>query len=232
MKKIVVLSGAGISAESGLSVFRGSGGLWEGYEIMEVASIDGWLKNPALVLEFYQKRRLQAKSAQPNEGHKLLAKLQDFFEVSIVTQNVDDLHERAGSKKVLHLHGELNKARSTANPKLKYDIPDGILGIGSLCELGSQLRPDIVWFGEAVPLMDFAIQEARQADIFIIVGTSLQVYPAAGLVQFIRDDIPVYLIDPELPEVPTSKNIFPIKEIGSKGLAYLYNELVNSINLP
>jgi NAD-dependent deacetylase len=229
MKKIVVLTGAGISAESGLAVFRGSGGLWEGYEIMDVASIDGWYKNPSLVLEFYQKRRLQALATVPNEGHQVLARLQNFFDVTIVTQNVDDLHERAGSEKVIHLHGELNKSRSTANPRLKYTIPDGKLGMGDLCELGSQLRPDIVWFGEAVPLMDVAVKEAQQADIFIIVGTSLQVYPAAGLVEFVNKYVPVYIIDPEMPSIQMKDNRHMIRDTGSNGLKTLYQKLTAAL---
>lgn len=227
MKKVVVLSGAGISAESGLATFRDAGGLWEGYDIMEVASIDGWRKNPELVLEFYNMRRKQALNAIPNAGHLALVKLEEKFEVVIVTQNVDNLHEKAGSKNVLHLHGELFKSRSTLNPKLVYEMKGWELKSGDKCEKGSQLRPDIVWFGEAVPMMEKAIKEARSADIFIVVGTSLQVYPAAGLFDYVGGHVPKYIIDPRMPELRKSPNLYLIEEKGSTGLEKVVSELMN-----
>lgn len=195
MKKIVVLSGAGISAESGISTFRDAGGLWHQHDIMEVASIDGWHKNPALVLEFYNARRRQLHEVHPNAAHEALVALESAYEVHVITQNVDDLHERAGSSRVLHLHGELFKARSTKNPELVYDWRTDIT-LDDRCELGSQLRPHIVWFGEVVPLIEVAATEVLDADIVIVVGTSLQVYPAAGLVSFAPMDAQMYYIDP------------------------------------
>ncbi|HEX8545605.1 MAG TPA: NAD-dependent deacylase [Cytophagaceae bacterium] len=226
MKKIVVLSGAGISAESGIKTFRDSGGLWEEHDIMEVASIDGWYKNKSLVLDFYNKRRKQALDANPNEGHLALTELEANYDVTIITQNVDNLHEKAGSTKVMHLHGELFKSRSTGDPRLIYDINGWELNLGDKCEKGTQLRPNIVWFGEAVPLMDDAIELVQKADIFIVVGTSLQVYPAAGLIDFVDDKIPKYIIDPNMPEVAARPNLFLIKEKGSVGLTNLASKLI------
>lgn len=227
MKKIVVLSGAGISAESGLAVFRGNGGLWEGYDVMDVASIEGWYKNPKLVLEFYNLRRKQALEAAPNAGHLFLARLEEKYEVVIVTQNVDDLHEKAGSSCVIHLHGELFKSRSTINPALKYPVKGWELKPGDLCERGSQLRPDIVWFGEAVPLIETAIMEVESADIFIVVGTSLQVYPAAGLLAYAPQNIPIFIIDPEIPSVKQMPNMRFISEKASAGMEQIYKELTS-----
>jgi NAD-dependent deacetylase len=226
MKKIVVLSGAGISAESGLSTFRDSGGLWEGYDVMEVASIEGWYKNPQLVLEFYNMRRKQALDARPNAGHYVLAKLEEKYEVTIITQNVDNLHEKAGSSKVIHLHGELYKSQSTANPALIYEINGWELNPGDVCEKGAQLRPYIVWFGEAVPMMDIATEIAPEADIFIVVGTSLQVYPAAGLINYVKKETPKYIIDPKPPAVSGLHNLHFIKATGSSGLSTLAGELL------
>lgn len=194
---LVVLSGAGFSAESGLQTFRDSGGLWEGYRIEDVATPEAFMKDPKLVLEFYNLRRKACLEAEPNEAHKILAALEDQFRVSIVTQNVDDLHERAGSTQVLHLHGELLKSRSTKNPSLVYPIIGPYLNLGDTCELGSQLRPHIVWFGEAVPLIEKAASIVSSADIFIVAGTSLQVYPAAGLVNYTSPTTPVFLVDPK-----------------------------------
>ena len=229
MKKIVVLSGAGISAESGLATFRDSGGLWEGYEVMDVASIDGWIKNRKLVLDFYNMRRKDAFEAQPNEGHKALVRLEEKFEVSIVTQNVDNLHERAGSKKIIHLHGELFKSRSTIDPRMVFEMKELEINIGDLCPKGSQLRPHIVWFGEAVPMMDAAIMEVSNADIIIVVGTSLQVYPAAGLIDYAKDQAQLYIIDPNMPKVKTRPNQYFIHEKGSVGLSQLANTLLNEL---
>ncbi len=200
MSKIVVLTGAGISAESGIKTFRDAGGLWEGHDVMEVASPEGWRKNSALVLDFYNQRRKQLLEVLPNKAHYFLAGLEKEHEVHIITQNVDDLHERAGSTHVLHLHGELLKARSTKNPGLVYPWTKDLC-LGDLCEEKSQLRPHIVWFGEDVPLMEEAIEICLTADIFIIIGTSMQVYPAAGLIQFAPAGIPVFFIDPK-PAVP------------------------------
>ena len=196
MKKIVVLTGAGMSAESGLKTFRDADGLWEGHDVMEVASPEGWYKNKELVLEFYNQRRQQLLNVKPNKAHKLLAKLEKDNEVSIVTQNVDDLHERAGSKNVLHLHGELFKVKSVANDSLIYDWKKN-LHIGDTAEDGNQLRPNIVWFGEAVPMLEQAIEITKTADILIIIGTSMQVYPAASLIHYISLEIPIYFIDPK-----------------------------------
>ena len=188
--KLVVLTGSGISAESGLKTFRDSGGLWEGYDINEVASIDGWNRDPQKVLDFYNHRREQAAKAEPNEAHKALVRLEEKFDVIVVTQNVDNLHERAGSSRVLHLHGELTKVRSEANETLIQDIGSNPISIGDLAEDGAQLRPDIVWFGEMVPMMEPAMKLVSQADFLIVVGTSLAVYPAASLIHFCKEEMP------------------------------------------
>jgi NAD-dependent deacetylase len=194
MKNIIVLTGAGISAESGIKTFRDSDGLWEGHDVMEVANIEGWYKDPNLVLDFYNKRRAQLKEVEPNQGHLLLAELEKDHDVTIITQNVDNLHERAGSKKVIHLHGELLKVRSTKNPQLIYDWTEDC-NIGDLCELGSQLRPHIVWFGEDVPLIQEAAELISECDVLVIIGTSLVVYPAAGLMAFAPDNAQIFYID-------------------------------------
>jgi NAD-dependent deacetylase len=226
MKKIVVLSGAGISAESGIPTFRDSNGLWEGFDVMEVATPQGWVKNPVLVLDFYNQRRKNALQALPNEGHRALVELEKYFDVTIVTQNVDNLHEKAGSSKVLHLHGELFKSRSSIDESLIYDIEGWELKLGDKCEKGSQLRPHIVWFGEMVPMMDAAIDEVSKADIFIVVGTSLLVYPAAGLVDYVRYDVPVYVIDPKIPQLYNCPNAIRISEKASAGLSKVKGVLV------
>ncbi|NMC39765.1 MAG: NAD-dependent deacylase [Bacteroidales bacterium] len=224
-KRLVVLSGAGMSAESGIKTFRDSGGLWEEYDVMEVASVMGWQKNRDLVLRFYNERRRQLEKVMPNEGHKGLAELEKYFDVYVITQNVDNLHERAGSTKILHLHGELTKARSTADPSLVYDIGYRDINPGDRCEKGSQLRPHIVWFGEPVPAMDEAVQIASRADIFVIIGTSLNVYPAAGLVNYVPGEVPVYLIDPSEVYVPAGRRVEVIKEGASAGVAVLKTKL-------
>jgi NAD-dependent deacetylase len=200
-KKLVVLSGAGISQESGLETFRDMGGLWEQYDVTQVASPKAWRQNPELVLRFYNERRKQLWESKPNAGHTGIAELEKWFDVEIITQNVDDLHEQAGSSKVLHLHGELRKARSTADSSLIYELKHWELNLGDNCEKGSQLRPHIVWFGESVPEIDNAVLIAQKADIFVVVGTSLAVYPAAGLVNYTRPGIPVFVIDPQKPAV-------------------------------
>lgn len=195
MKKIVVLTGAGMSAESGISTFRDSNGLWENHDIMEVASPEGWKKNPALVLDFYNKRRAQLKDVKPNKGHEILAELEQNFNIQIITQNVDNLHERAGSKNILHLHGELVKVRGefSENESIYWETD---IHLGDVNEKAEQLRPDIVWFGEQVPAIDLAIPHMQTADVVIIIGTSLQVYPAAGLMHYAKSHVPVYYIDP------------------------------------
>lgn len=219
-KNFIVLTGAGISAESGIKTFRDSDGLWEGYDVMEVATPMGWRKNPSLVLDFYNQRRQQLLQCKPNSAHLSLASLEKTFRVRIITQNVDDLHERAGSSDVLHLHGELLKARSTANEKLIYEIRQDI-HLGDLCESGSQLRPHIVWFGEAVPNLEKAIDWILQADLLLVIGTSLQVYPAAGLMAYAPDECPVYYIDPKPslnPEMRSLKNLIVIPKTASEGM--------------
>ena len=194
-QKIVVLTGAGISAESGLQTFRGSDGLWNGFRIEEVASWDGWQRDPKKVLDFYNQRRTDAAAAEPNEAHRALADLERAYDVQIITQNVDDLHERGGSTNVMHLHGLLRMARSSQNERLVYDIGDRPIAWGDTCELGSQLRPHIVWFGEMVPLIEPAMRLAAEADLFMVIGTSMVVYPAASLIHYVRDEVPKYLID-------------------------------------
>ncbi|NER11965.1 NAD-dependent deacylase [Leptobacterium flavescens] len=195
MKKIAILTGAGISAESGINTFRGSGGLWEGHDIKEVASPEGWKNDPELVLDFYNQRRRQLHEVSPNVAHQALANLQEKHLIDIITQNVDDLHERAGSKNVLHLHGELLKARSTFDEKLVYDW-QGDIYLGDHCEHNHQLRPHIVWFGEAVPMLERAVNIVSKADILFVIGTSMQVYPAASLVHYIKANTPIFFIDP------------------------------------
>ena len=196
MQKLVILTGAGISAESGIKTFRDSDGLWEGHDINIVASPDGWNKYPEIVLDFYNQRRKQLKEVNPNLAHLALKRLEEKYEVVIITQNVDDLHERAGSSKIIHLHGQLNKVKcSVESHKLVYSWTDD-LNLGDLCDEGHQLRPHIVWFGESVPMMDIAIQHCMSADILIIIGTSMQVYPAAGLVSYAPNDCEMYYIDP------------------------------------
>ena len=226
MKRIVVLTGSGISAESGIATFRDSGGLWEGFDVMEVATPQAWNKNPKLVLEFYNMRRQDALEAAPNKAHLLLAKLEKEYDVKIITQNVDDLHERAGSNSILHLHGELFKARSTKNPNLIYPIKGSQLNLGDKCELDSQLRPHIVWFGEEVPEMINAIEIVQQADILEIIGTSMVVYPAAGLINHIRPNTPVYVVDPSAPEMDT-RNVTFINKKATIGVEELYQILVS-----
>lgn len=226
MKKLVVLTGAGISAESGIPTFRDSDGLWEGYDVTEVATPEGWKKNPALVLDFYNQRRKKALEVKPNRGHEILAELEQYFDVTVVTQNVDNLHEQGGSTKVIHLHGSLFESRSTADEHLIYPINGWELNIGDLCEKGSQLRPNIVWFGEMVPLIEVAAQFASEADIFLVVGTSLAVYPAAGLINEAPYDSIKYVVDPNLPKL-SHPGITMIKEKGSIGLEQVKQELLN-----
>ncbi|WP_062057904.1 SIR2 family NAD-dependent protein deacylase [Aquimarina longa] len=225
MQNIVVLTGAGISAESGINTFRGADGLWEGHDIMEVASPQGWKNNPELVLDFYNKRRSQLHTVSPNSAHLNLVTLEKQYNVTIITQNVDDLHERAGSTTVVHLHGELLKVRSQFDKELILDWKKDLL-LGDHCEHNSQLRPHIVWFGEAVPMLDTAITITEQADILIIIGTSMQVYPAASLLQYARPEIPIYFIDPN-PAISPSKKLTILPEKATIGVAKIVKKLVN-----
>jgi len=217
MKNVVVLPEAGISAESGLKTFRDADGLWEGHDVMEVASPQGFYKNPDLVLDFYNQRRRQLQTVQPNKAHFNLKELEKKYAVSIITQNVDNLHERAESKNIIHLHGELLKVRSTSNPALIYEW-DNDLVLGDVCEEKSQLRPHIVWFGEEVPLLEKAAEFTLQADILVVIGTSMQVYPAASLINYTKPNIPIYFIDPN-PSITESqyKNLTIIKDVASSG---------------
>lgn len=226
MKKLVVFTGAGVSAESGIRTFRDSGGLWEEYSIDEVATPSAWERNREKVLHFYNLRRRQVIEALPNAAHISLASLEKYFEVMIVTQNIDDLHERAGSTRVLHLHGEIRKSRSTLNPGLVYPIEGSELNPGDRCEKGSQLRPHIVWFGEAVPKMEEAIAIVSSADIFLVIGTSLEVYPAASLIDYPPDDALCLLIDPR-PSVPSGARSFhTLAETACSGVPVLADQLI------
>ncbi len=226
MKNLIILTGAGMSSESGIRTFRDSGGLWEEYDVTEVASPMGWSSNRDLVLRFYNDRRTQLANCEPNAGHFGVAKLEEHFNVYVITQNIDNLHERAGSTKILHLHGELTKARSTADPSLVYDIGYKDIKPGDVCEKGSQLRPHIVWFGEAVPNMDEAIRITSTADIFVVIGSSLNVYPAAGLIEYAPAKASLWLIDPNDVDVPVNRNVEIIKEPASKGVEILTSRLL------
>ena len=221
MKTLVVLTGAGMSAESGIKTFRDMGGMWEQYDVMEVASPEGWARHPEVVLEFYNQRRKQLFESVPNNGHIELAKMEKDYNVKIITQNVDDLHERAGSTNVLHLHGELKKARSTVDPSLVYELDHWELNPGDKCEKGSQLRPHVVWFGEPVPAISRAENIVKSADTFVVIGTSLNVYPAAGLLWNVPSGIPIYLIDPGELNIPGNLNVIHIKEKASEGIIEL-----------
>jgi len=224
-KKLVVLTGAGISAESGLKTFRDSDGLWEGYDINEVATATAWRKNKPLVLEFYNKRRKGVKDAQPNTAHRILAEFEAFFDVHIITQNIDDLHERGGSSKVLHLHGEIFKMRSEKNESPVFPI-EGDINPGDLAPDGGQLRPHIVWFEEPVPMMEEAVHITRSADIFMIVGTSLVVYPAAGLVNYAPWEIPKFIVDKKIPYTTSLYNSTAIEKGAGEGLLQLKERLI------
>ena len=221
MKKVVVISGAGISAESGIQTFRDAKGLWENHDVMEVASYGGWLKNPALVLDFYNRRRSQVLVSKPNLAHTILAELEENYSMNIITQNVDDLHERAGSSNVLHLHGELLKSRSSLQKELVYDCKQDIQ-LGDLCELGSQLRPHIVLFGEEVPLLDQAINLVREAYVLLVIGTSLLVYPAAGLIHYAPAQAQKFIIDPDIPN-NTPSDFIRIKSTAVEGIHTFQN---------
>jgi len=220
MKNIVIFTGAGISAESGLKTFRAADGLWEEHRIEDVATPDAWRRDPELVLRFYNERRRGVIAAQPNKAHRALAELEAYAQVQIITQNIDDLHERAGSTNVLHLHGEIMQARSSIDEHRLYDTQGQGIHIGDACELGSQLRPHVVWFGEAVPMMEPAVELVEQADIFLVVGTSLAVYPAASLLQFVKRNAEKYIVTLDLTEPPRADFIW-LKEKASIGVPML-----------
>ncbi len=225
-KKLVVLTGAGISAESGIQTFRDSGGLWEGHNVMDVATLEGWEKNRQLVLTFYNDRRRQLATVKPNLGHLTLKELEKDFDVYIITQNVDNLHEKAGSSKVLHLHGQLNKVRSVRNKNYILDW-DNDLNVGDVDDKGFQLRPHIVWFGEDVPALEEALKITQDADFYVIIGTSLNVYPAAGLIEYTQKKTPVFYIDPNPAEIPNQKKNFEIIPLkASEGVLILRNRLL------
>jgi NAD-dependent deacetylase len=227
MKRLVVLSGAGMSAESGLRTFREMGGLWETHNVYEVASPQGWARDRAMVLRFYNERRKQLLEVKPHAGHLGLVELERYFDVRIVTQNVDDLHERAGSSHILHLHGELRKSRSTVDPDLVYNIQGWELKEGDLCEKGSQLRPHVVWFGEAVPAIEEAADVVSTADMFLVIGTSMNVYPAAGLISYVPGDVPIYVIDPHEVPIPGDTRVHVIREKAGVGVRKLIEILTD-----
>ena len=232
MKKLVVLTGAGMSAESGISVFRGGGGLWDKYPVEQVATPEGYAANPALVIKFYNERRKQLLEVEPNRGHQLLAEMEKYFQVTVITQNVDNLHERAGSTEVIHLHGELTKVTSTwqpNNPKFIRELSseEYEVKIGDLAADGSQLRPFIVWFGESVPMIEKAIGYCENADIFLIIGTSLNVYPAAGLLNYVPAHVPVYLIDPNDVPIASGRKVHVIQKGASDGMEELMHLLTD-----
>jgi len=226
MKHIVVLTGAGISAESGLKTFRDSDGLWEGYDIEEVATPHAWRRNPVLVQEFYNMRRKSVLEAEPNAAHYALAALEGKYKVTIITQNIDDLHERGGSTHVLHLHGIITRSQSSLNPNLTYPIDGWELKMGEKCELGSQLRAHVVWFGEAVPMIEDAAEVCAKADLFILVGSSLAVYPAAGLVNHVPWEVPKYIVDPNIPYLPS--DFIKIEEKATTGVKRLADQLLTA----
>ena len=226
MKNIVVLTGAGISAESGLKTFRDSDGLWEGYNIEDVATPQAWQRNPQLVQDFYNMRRRDVLKAQPNAAHYALAQLEEKHNVTIITQNIDDLHERAGSTSVLHLHGIITRSQSSINPELTYPIDGWELRMDEVCELGSPLRAHVVWFGEDVPMIEKAAAMCANAELFILSGTSLAVYPAAGLIHYVRSGVKKYIIDPKIPDVDRLTNVIKIRVKASVGLPQLVDKLI------
>ena len=223
-QKVVVLTGAGISAESGISTFRDNGGLWEGHRVEDVATPEAWEANPDLVIDFYNERRRKVAEASPNYAHKALAELEATHDVTIITQNVDDLHERGGSTDILHLHGEIFKMRSEKDLNRTFPI-HGDMEYGARAEDGGQLRPHIVWFGEAVPMIEKAVQITRKADVFVVIGTSLLVYPAAGLLQFVRNGVPIYIIDKKIPNIPADHSIVTIETTAVEGMRRLLDLL-------
>ena len=229
MEKIVVLSGAGMSAESGLKTFRDSDGLWENHRIEDVATPEAWFKDPELVLKFYNERRKQVNESEPNNANSALAKLESHYEVNIITQNIDDLHERAGSSNVHHLHGEINKARSTVDPSLVYKLDHWEMKMGDTCEQGSQLRPHIVWFGEAVPMIEYVIPYVENANKVLVIGTSLAVYPAAGLINYVSADAEKYYIDPNGLNNLNRNDFTIISKKAVDGVSDLIDNFINKI---
>lgn len=228
MKNVVVLTGAGMSADSGLKTFRDSDGLWEGYDIQKIATAEGWNKNPEEVLNFYNLRRKQAYQAKPNQGHTALVRLEEKFDVTVITQNVDNLHERAGSSNVIHLHGELSKVRSVKDESLVYEIGDKKIKLGDIADDGGQLRPHVVWFGEMVPNMEKAADEVSKADILVVIGTSLVVYPAAGLINYVATGIPKFIIDPVRPELYGNRDWEHIRDKAAQGTPALVDRLMDN----
>ena len=226
MKNLVVLTGAGISAESGLKTFRDSDGLWEGYNIQDVATPEAWEHNPVLVQQFYNERRKSVLEAKPNAAHYALARLEEKYNVTIITQNIDDLHERAGSTKVVHLHGVITRSQSSINPELTYPIEGWEIKMGEVCELGSPLRAHVVWFGEDVPMIGPAARICAGAEVFMLIGSSLAVYPAAGLISYVNRDVPKYIIDPKIPDARVSGQVIKIQEKATVGVTALVNELL------
>jgi NAD-dependent deacetylase len=226
MKNLIVLSGAGISAESGIPTFRDADGPWEGHDVNAVATPEGWKRNPALVQDFYNQRRKRALDVSPNRGHEILTELERFYNVTIITQNVDNLHERSGSTRVIHLHGSLFESRSSVDETLIYPIQGWEIKMGDVCAKGSQLRPNIVWFGEMVPLMEVAAGLASQADVFLVVGTSMAVYPAASLIDYVGFDVPKFVVDPKLPNLNHIPYLTSVAEKASTGLMKVWDALV------
>jgi len=227
-KRLVILTGAGISAESGLRTFRDADGLWEGYNVYDVATPEAWEKNPELVQQFYNERRKQVREAEPNAAHIGLAKLEEYFDIDIITQNIDDLHERAGSTRITHLHGIITKSQSSAKAELIYDIKGDDIQMGEYCDLGSQLRPHVVWFGESVPMIEPAALICSKADLFVLIGTSLAVYPAAGLISYVQSSVAKYIIDPVTPDVKRYKNTHLIQKSAVNGITVLREILLNA----
>jgi len=228
MKKIVVLTGAGISAESGLRTFRDSDGLWEGYNIEDVATPEAWRRNPKLVQDFYNERRKNVLDAKPNAAHYALAELEEKYDVTIITQNIDNLHERGGSTNVVHLHGIITRSQSSINPKLTYPIDGWEIKMDEVCELGSPLRAHVVWFGEDVPMIENAARICADAELFILVGSSLAVYPAAGLINYVKPGVPKYIIDPKIPQVSQNRSIIKMEEKATVGVPLLVNQLLTA----
>lgn len=227
MKRIIVLTGAGISAESGLKTFRDSDGLWEGYNIEDVATPQAWNRDPELVQEFYNMRRKSVLEARPNQAHYALVELEEKYDVTIITQNIDDLHERAGSTKVVHLHGVITRSQSSVNPLLTYPINGWELKFGELCELGSQLRPHVVWFGEDVPMIETAAKLCADADIFMLIGTSLAVYPAAGLINYVPNYVPRFIIDPNIPHLRETALVHKVEAKATVGVPQVVQQLIS-----
>ena len=225
-KKLVVLTGAGISQESGIPTFRDAGGLWEGHDVMKVASPEGWATDSAMVLEFYNQRRRQIQKVKPNRGHELIAELEEYFDTVVITQNIDNLHELAGSTRIIHLHGSIFETRPVSDPSRIYHLEGSELNIGDTDEFGEQLRPNVVWFGEPVPKMEIALMETLEADLFLIAGTSMVVYPAAGLIEYVPPEVPIFIVNPNLPDIVERPNLHLFPEKATTGLAKVKQQLL------